>query len=352
MKYSPNCRHFRGDIPCKPHKQHGVVCEDCSYFLPRSGRILVIKLGATGDVIRTSVILEPLKAKYPDHEIWWLSYTPEVIPSSVDKRMAYTLQNVMLIQSTEFDVVYNLDKDAHACALMASIQANERYGFTLDNGLPAPVNELARHKFITGIFDSENKKNVLSYPQEIIELCGFTYTGQEYQIDPPSISPLNLSGSGPVVGLNTGCGERWMSREWPLKYWIELAAILHSHGCRVVLLGGPAEHERNLHIQEQSKAVYTGLHSLPDFVAVVNQCDIVVTTVTMAMHVAIALKKRLVLMNNVFNRYEFELYGRGVIIEPPVACKCFFAQTCTNEEYCCMEHLAPDTVANAVLAQR
>lgn len=350
MEYRADCQHFRGDVPCKPHKHYGVVCSDCSYYKHRTGRILIIKLGATGDVIRTTVILSSIREKYPDHEIWWLSNTPEIVPSSVDKRLSYSLKNIQHIQATEFDVVYNLDKDAHACALASLISAKELFGFTMRDGLPAPANELANHKFITGIFDSANKANSVSYPQEIVELCGFTYTGQEYELDAPGPAPITLTGNGLVVGLNTGCGDRWVSREWPMPYWVELIQLLQKQGCRILLLGGPAEHERNTLLEAETGALYPGTFSLTEFVALVNLCDVVVSAVTMAMHVAIALRKPLVLMNNIFNRHEFELYGRGVIIEPSRDCHCFFAQTCTNPEYCCMDYLQPTTVASAVIA--
>ena len=38
--------------------------------------------------------------------------------------------------------------------------------------------------------------------------------------------------------------------------------------------------------------------------------------VSMALHVALGLKKKVVLFNNVFNSKEFELYGLGEIVEP------------------------------------
>ncbi|MEZ4890529.1 MAG: hypothetical protein R2779_08245 [Crocinitomicaceae bacterium] len=39
--------------------------------------------------------------------------------------------------------------------------------------------------------------------------------------------------------------------------------------------------------------------------------DLIVTQL-LAMHITIALQKKIVLMNNIFNPHEFELYGRGV----------------------------------------
>jgi heptosyltransferase-2 len=57
--------------------------------------------------------------------------------------------------------------------------------------------------------------------------------------------------------------------------------------------------------------------------------------------VAIGLKKRIVLLNNIFNRNEFELYGLGEIIEPNVDCLGCYKSSCEEE---CMRRISPDTV--------
>ncbi len=371
--YKSDCLHFRGHVPCEPHKRTGVHCSFCSEYRKRLGRILIIKLGATGDVIRTTVILQSLREAYEDHEIWWLSDTPEVVPTSVQYRLHCTAKNLALVTAVHFDVAINLDKDAQACAVMSQVRSTKQFGYTLADGVPSPVNELAEHKFLTGLFDDVSKANKLSYPQEVLEMCGFEWKGQEYELDPPGPSPLtSLYGNGQaadadagvstssnsevangakplVVGLNTGCGERWVSREWPVEYWVRLIELLHGAAAKVVLLGGPSEHERNLMLRERTGAVYEGTYPLMTFAAVVNECDVVVTAVTMVMHMAIAYKKRLVLLNNIFNPHEFELYGRGVIIQPSVECTCYFAQTCVNQTYRCMEHLAPEVVFESVV---
>jgi heptosyltransferase-2 len=70
----------------------------------------------------------------------------------------------------------------------------------------------------------------------------------------------------------------------------------------------------------------------------------------MAMHLAIGLRKPLVLFNNIFNPAEFELYGRGEILAPEKPCTCFFRNRCLEEEPC-MPTLRPETVREAVLRQ-
>ena len=77
-----DCRYFKGDRPCKPHKEEGVICQDCPHYDPVSHRILIIKLGAIGDVIRTTPLLTPLRDKYPNSEITWMTWTPEAVPRS------------------------------------------------------------------------------------------------------------------------------------------------------------------------------------------------------------------------------------------------------------------------------
>ena len=79
-----------------------------------------------------------------------------------------------------------------------------------------------------------------------------------------------------------------------------------------------------------------------------NETDLVVSAVTMGMHIAVGLKKPLVLMNNIFNPNEFEMYGRGEIVQPRKECTCFFSPKCTNDKYNCMDHMSPEDLYEAI----
>lgn len=343
--YKPDCKFFRGDIPCTPHKKFGVVCSDCNYYIPQENIILIIKLGAIGDVIRTTPLLYRIFEEHPRSAVWWLTHTPEIVPSVVDKVLPFNLESTLLLQETEFFKVINLDKDAYACALAKSLKAKEKYGFTLENGKPAPINTQSYHKFLTGIFDPPNQSNSKSYLEEIFEIVGWKYNGEEYILEVSNSDRWNIPNEGkPVIGLNTGCGSRWVSRLWPEHNWVELIRLLQENHYFPLLLGGEAEDEKNQRIAKQTGALYLGYFDLRKFISLVNQCDLVVTAVTMALHIAIGLKKKVVLFNNIFNRHEFELFGRGIIIEPDRPCKCFFSPTCTNTEYFCMDYIFPSRV--------
>ncbi len=345
-----DCRSFRGDLPCKPHKLHGVHCVDdegktCEYFDPTGKRILIIKLGAIGDVIRTTPLLRKLKEVEPSAEIWWLTLSPEVLPKKwIDVLLPFTPQSLATLQATTFDTIYCLDKDKDACALNLMLTSRVKKGYTLENGKCVPVNKDAEHKYLTGVFDDISKANTKSYQEEIFEICGFRFAKEENIMPDVDGFVWKLPKKKRIVGLNTGCGGRWTSRLWPEPNWIALAKKLKTAGYTPLLLGGEQEHEKNKKLAKASGALYLGHFPLKQFISEVNQCELVVTAVTMAMHLTIGLQKKIVLFNNIFNKYEFELYGRGEILEPDFDCDCFYAPTCPND---CMQYLSVKKVFDA-----
>jgi heptosyltransferase-2 len=331
-RWRADCRHFRGDRPCVPHKAAGVHCDGCPDFDPINQRILIIKLGALGDVIRTTPILRRLRREYPQAHITWVTDFPEIVPAMVDRVLCIDARALIELDATRYDLVLNFDKDPPACALASRVEAGERRGFLLAGGQPAPADRAAVPKFLTGLFDDVSRANRKHYVEEIFEIAGFSWEDEEYILDlPESVRDFELGEARPLVGLNTGCGGRWTARLWPEEYWIELARELRARGHGVVLLGGEDEDERNRRIAAASGAHYPGHFPLADFIDLVSRIDLMVTAVTMAMHIAIALGKKLVLFNNIFNRHEFELYGRGITLEPREPCECYYEPVCPHE---------------------
>jgi len=352
-----DCRHFKGHIPCKPNKLYRVMCDDCEYYDKIEEKILVIKLGAAGDVIRTTPLLFPLKKEFPRSKIYWLTYSPELIPVNtvpkVDEVLMYNQQNISFLESVKFDHLINLDKDYEAISLTGKINAKNKKGFTIKEGTCFPIDKAAEHKFLTGIFDNISKANTKNYLQEIFEICGYEFHKEKYltDIDKKYDRDWPIDTAKKVIGLNTGCGERWTSRLWKDEYWIELIKKLKGAGLEVILLGGNAENSKNNLLNEVTNAKYFGVYDLKTFINLVNKCDLIVSQVTMTMHIAIATGKKLVLMNNIFNPNEFELYDNGEIVQPRKECICYFQSTCINKEYKCMDHLMPDDIFEACLRQ-
>jgi len=343
-----DCRFFRGTVPCAPHKREGVHCTEadgspCPRYDRIRERILIIKLGAIGDVIRTTALLPALRRAHPGAQVWWLTLTPEVLPRDVDVVLPFTAQSAAILGAVGFDLLVNLDKDREACAIALTTEAHVKQGFTLRDGVPAPADANAAHKFLTGLFDDVSRANTKSYQEEIFEICGLTFAGERYILDNHAAEGYawKLPRRKTIIGLNTGCGGRWTSRLWAEKNWTALARALKKKGYVPLLLGGEQEHQRNRRIARASGALYPGTFPLPQFINLMDQCDGVVTAVTMAMHIAIGLGKKIVLFNNTFNPHEFELYGLGEILAPDFACTCYYSPVCPNN---CMQYLRVDTV--------
>ncbi|MBK8340010.1 MAG: hypothetical protein IPK99_08450 [Flavobacteriales bacterium] len=126
---------------------------------------------------------------------------------------------------------------------------------------------------------------------------------------------------------------------------------LQAEGFFPIVVGGKQEDEVNLRYAAVTGCYYPGHFSLREFFALVSNTDIVVTQVSMMMHIAIALRKRLVLFNNIFNAHEFHLYGRGVVVQPTSGCDCYYGNTCTRQRSCMLD-IEVSSVMEHIRAQR
>ncbi len=345
-----DCKHFRGHIPCKPNKEANKICSSCDVYAPISKRILIIKLGAIGDVIRTTPLAHRYRNMYPNCHITWVTHSPDVLPKEgIDEIWKWDATSVFKARHLEFDIALNLDKEPEACILLEKVSATEKYGFIWrDNHLSAAT-PAAEHKLITGLYDNISQQNTKHYLDEIFEICHLDFQDEPYEIRLNKdlaekwASLRNLADGKTIVGLNTGCGARWQTRLWPKEKWIELIQQLQNQGYFPLLLGGRDEHETNTFFSNETGAHYPGHFSLEEFIALTSNCDIIVTQVSMMMHIALALNIKMVLQNNIFNPHEFYLYNNGVQIRPSTGCDCYFGQSCSRERRC-MHDLASNTI--------
>ncbi len=353
VKY--DCKFFKGAIPCKPNKLYNVDCENCEYYQKIEKRILIIKLGAMGDVIRTTPLVVKYKDLYPNAHISWLTLSPDVLPKEeIDAIYKWDETALYILRNKKFDLAINLDKEEEACMLLSEVEAAEKYGFIWNDNHIDAASPAANHKLITGYYDHHSQKNTKHYMDEIFEICHLEFNDEPYLLNYNKELAKKWSGimsdqgkGKTIVGLNTGCGNRWLTRLWPDEMWVEFINLLIEAGYCPVVLGGPQEDEKNTMLAEKTGAWYPGTFSLEEFFAITSACDIVVTQVSMMMHIATALQRKMVLMNNIFNKHEFYLYNRGVIVEPESGCDCFYGNSCKRERSC-MYDLKPQTVFEEV----
>jgi len=105
-------------------------------------------------------------------------------------------------------------------------------------------------------------------------------------------------GSGPFVVLSPAT--TWPSKHWPVEKWIMLARrLIAERGCRVVLVG--RREERKVLDEFIAGADFpflncVGKTSLPDFVALLSQVDLVVAGDSAPIHIADALGTAVVVL--------------------------------------------------------
>ncbi len=364
-KVATDCRFFSGEKPCDFHKEYGVKCGDCQYYSPVKERILIIKMGAKGDVLRTTCILTGLKEKYPDSYVTWVveNGAGQLLHNIglIDRVLEFSLETVVTLQAEKFDLVLSLDSSVLSASLAEKVNAEEKKGFGLNReGKIYPFNPEAEEWFRMGIFDDLKRKNRKTYQEIILEMAGIStknyeiivnLTDEEKEFARAFSKEKGIDGSSPIIGLNTGAGGRWLLKKWTLDGYLELIEKIHEElSAKILLFGAEEERERNRWLKEKSPypVIDTGSgNTLREFFALLNLCDIVVAGDTLAVHAAVGLKKKVVVILGPTSPSEIELYGIGEKVIAPVDCIGCYRQSC-NHKPSCMDLITAESVFSAI----
>jgi heptosyltransferase-2 len=364
-----DCRHVRWDRPCSPHKARGKECPTCDEYDPVAHRVLMVKLAATGDVLRTTAFLPAIHATWPHARVTWVTAPAaaalfcgnDLVDEVLTTDDAVTAAK---LRTETFDVVLCPDADPAAAALAALARAGEHRGFRRTaEGQVEPLGAGARHWFEMGISDARKKANTRTYQALVAEVLGLDPALVKEPILVPSAADVasarsfrrGLSFAGPLVGLNTGAGGRWAYKQWTLEHQREFVRLATDAGLGVLLLGGPEEVQRHeaLRTGAAGRPVFdAGNHnSYARFAALVELCAAMVTGDSLAVHVAAARAVPAVVLFGPTSAAEIELYGRGEKIAPTdLDCLCCYLPICDVVPHC-QARILPATVLAAVQRQ-
>ncbi|UCG11231.1 MAG: glycosyltransferase family 9 protein [Deltaproteobacteria bacterium] len=364
----PDCRYFLGDRPCRLHKEEGIQCRDCARYSPATKRVLVIKLGAMGDVLRTTSILPALHKQHKEPHITWITEEDSVDflvnNPLVDSLMGCVSGSLARLQVETFDLVINPESTRESAALASISRSKDKKGFGLSpNGFVFPFNRGAEEIFYMGLFDDVKKQNQKTYEELICQVSDLLYervpptlrlTEGELRVAEEFVRSRGIVRGRPVVGINTGGGVRWPLKRWTLEGFVSLAREISSGANgQVLLLGGPTEEEINRVIVSElgGTIIDTGCFNSPrGFSALINLCDVVVTGDSLALHIGLALNKRMVVLFGPTSATEIDLYGLGEKVTSEMDCLCCYRQTCDQSPNC-MENISVERVYQAVERQ-
>ena len=359
-----DCINFPLDRPCRFHKDDGMHCLRCELYSPvisgsKKNKILMIKLGAMGDVLRTTFLIPGLKAKFKGAKITWI-VAPESVgilePNpGIDRVWQMDDRIFARLLSESFDHVINLDLSFESLSLATLAVSGDKIGFYLDSKRRIQCsNAYAKQWLEMSAFDDVKKRNDRTYQFWMSKITGLKKA--TYEIFTPlekrsvekaaEFSKKHDLAGRKVVGINPGAGRRWKLKKWTEPGYEQIIKRLISSGVKVLVLGGPEEKKLISSLVRKSggKAISAGTeNSIPDFFALLNLCDVLITGDTLALHAALGLKKKVLAIFGPTSSSEIEVYSRGIKVVSPSPCVCCYRQSCEVRPDC-MEMIKPETV--------
>jgi heptosyltransferase II len=271
---------------------------------------LIVNLGPSGDIVRTTVLHSELIG-----EIHWLTrknYVDLLTSKKINK--IYTLESeedMVKIKDVEFDLVISLNEEIEALKEVNRLKIKKLIGVYLNDMGNIDYTNESKYWFDMSLISKFGKKksdelkkiNKKSVPQMLVEMIGKKWKGQEYDL---GIKPNNVSKRIGLINVVTG--------KWPNKDWYgyeELRERLKKDNYEVEFLGMKP--------------------SIKDHIEDINNCELVVCGDTLGMHVALALKKKVITIFNCTSPDEIYDYGRMIKIISPLLDDYFYKKEFNNQ---------------------
>jgi lipopolysaccharide heptosyltransferase II len=340
--------------------------------LKKTKKILVIKLGAMGDLILIVPSLRMLRARYPDAFLSLIvdkriapvvsnvPYLDEIIPVDREKisRVPYLLKLAKKIRKDEFDlsVDFQNSKWTHLLAFLAGI--GMRYGFRR-----GPFGFLLNRPDRT----FEVKEPPVHHQFRILSKLGVRKLDDRLELWPDAESEIRIgkmmdewSGdrASKTIGLVLGASPQWQSKRWPADYFRELARRLTGErGYRVVLIGTSEDASlgEGFETGQGQGAILNllGKTSARDLISLFKRLDLVVSGDTAPLHVAAAAQTKIVaLFGPTDPRRHMPATGGAAVLCRSLACQPCYRGVCRLEDpLVCLKQISVAEVFDAVERQ-
>jgi len=285
-------------------------------------KILIIKIGELGDVLRTTPLLRKLHGN-----VTWITGRQALPLLAGNPYIARLLTpgGCAKIRRERFDWVINFDEDRRAGKIASSAKAARKTGVQFSAGKftycenSAPWFDMSLISRL-GLREADRLKyrSRKTYQHYLFKACGFRFNGEEYML--PAAYPEITR---PLVAVERRTGLRW-----PLKHWRgygDLTGLFKKTGIDFFIL-------------RQRK-------SLREYISDINRCAVLVSGDTLAMHIALALRKRAVAIFNCTSPWEIHGYARLRKIVHSRLHEFFYSTAGRSRDF---KEIGADTVFNAV----
>jgi lipopolysaccharide heptosyltransferase II len=270
--------------------------------------ILVIKISAIGDVILSIPSLRAIRAKYPHGNIKVLvglqarevldgcPYINDRIVCDLKgkhKGLGGLLRLAKELQGECFDIAIDLqnNKKSHILAFLSL--AGQRYGY--DNG---------KWSFLLNnrIKDDAPHLDPLEHQFRTLRLAGIKCVDKKLDLWPSEYDDKQaekflldnwVKPAQPIVGINIRASSRWLSKNWPPSFIVELCdRLAKEHNTRVVLTGSKEDAVFAKSIAAEAKStplVAADKTTIMELAALMKRFRVYVTPDSAPMHIAAAV---------------------------------------------------------------
>jgi len=194
-------------------------------------KILIIKLGAAGDVLRTTTLFNVLKG-----EVHWLTSDLNMVllkgASQISDCIPFSKRTDLRHRS--YDLVINLEDTLEAALLLKEIQYKDLFGSYINRDNRLTYTESSEEWFDLSLISRYGKEkadqlkfeNRNTYQQMIFNGLGYPFTGEKYFMPEPD--EPGLEGD---IAIASQSGSVWPMKNWA--YYEELKTKLMDKGYKV-----------------------------------------------------------------------------------------------------------------------
>lgn len=311
-------------------------------------RVLIILLGAVGDVTRGLIIPRLLKDKDPNLDIAWLvepaSASIVKLCKGVDevivfnRSLAGVLPAVKAIRKFNPDVTLDLQRHSKSGFFSWISGAKRRIGFHRKSS--KEFNWIFNNEFIEK-WDEKSSKQT-QYIACAEKLVGkVDYYKQRDSINIPPV-PDFLKDKKPLVGLILGSA--WETKDWMGNK--ELLDLLEGHN--VVLIGSKAQKQLGESLLRPGVVNMAGKTSLAEVFGILSACNVVIGPDSGPGHMASHLDVPYIALFGPTDPVKTAPKG-AIVVSANVPCAPCYRRKCPGLGNICMKAISPEIVFNKAL---
>jgi heptosyltransferase I len=325
-------------------------------------RILIVRLGALGDVVHAIPVAAALRRAFPAARIDWLvgaRHRPilDLVPI-IDRRLVVdssprrseglglgVLAAIRELRRARYDVAIDLQGLLKSAILARSAGAGRVIGFAssyLRERLARPFYTDVYDPGCGGIYDPRETRHVIQINLGLLTPLGVEATVPEFpieQVESPVARTLSERTGGRYALLNPGAA--WPNKRWPAARLGQVAAALKKrHGIMSVASWGDGERElaEEVAANAEGAAVVSPPASIADLVAIARGAVVVVSGDTGPTHIAAAVGTPVV---GIFGPTRPSRNGPWSPLDEVVSraetCRCHHLRSCAIDTPCLSE---------------